>query len=307
MPQPLIPSRLRPIVYASAIAAVVLGLWVAFAPVSAQGGDKNVAPAAGTASAAGKPALTVTTTVAQLESWPVALAANGTISPWQEALVGAEAAGLRVTSVKVNVGDRVQRGQVLALLDASPVEADLAATRAALAEAKAAAAEAQANAVRARELQGSGAASAQQIQQYLTAEQTAQARVEAQRARLKSDKLRLSQTRLLAPDDGVISARSATVGAVTQPGQEMFRLIRGGRLEWRAEVTAGELANVAPGQIATLQAPDGSTVSGTVRMVAPTVDAATRNGLVYVDLQPGGAARAGMFSRGSLALGRSRH
>jgi multidrug resistance efflux pump len=91
----------------------------------------------------------------------------------------------------------------------------------------------------------------------------------------------------VAPDDGIISARSATVGSLTQPGQELFRLIRGGRLEWRAEVTAGELAHFQPGLPARLEAPNGAAVTRAVRAVAPTVDPRTRNGLVYVDLPRG--------------------
>lgn len=77
--------------------------------------------------------------------------------------------------------------------------------------------------------------SAQQIAQYLTGELTAKARVDVLKARLKADDLRLAQTQILAPDDGTITARLATLGAVVQPGQELFRLIRRDRLEWRAE------------------------------------------------------------------------
>jgi RND family efflux transporter MFP subunit len=122
---------------------------------------------------------------------------------------------------------------------------------------------------------------------------------------------------VLAPDDGVISARSATVGAVVPAGQELFRLIRQGRLEWRAEVAAADLAQIRPGMAVTLTPAGGSAMTGKVRMVAPTVDAATRNGLVYVDLlgaQPGVAgaeqraragARAGAFARGEFAIARS--
>jgi multidrug efflux pump subunit AcrA (membrane-fusion protein) len=56
--------------------------------------------------------------------------------------------------------------------------------------------------------------------------------------------VRLNQASVLAPDDGVISARTATVGAVVGAGTELFRMIRKGRLEWRAEVTSAELARV---------------------------------------------------------------
>jgi RND family efflux transporter MFP subunit len=200
------------------------------------------------------------------------------------------------------VGDVVRRGQLLAEFATETVQADLAQLRAQVAQAEAQLGEAEANARRARELQESGAWSKQQIEQNLTAERSAQARLEAARAAAKAQELRLAQTRVLAPDDGVVTLRAATLGAVVNPGQELFRLIRQGRLEWRAEVSAADLPRVRRGMPATLTPPGGQPLSGRVRMVAPTVDAATRNGLVYVDLPNPGPARAGMFARGSLAL-----
>ena len=256
------------------------------------------------ASAPAKAALTVSVVSPAMASVPVLLQANGNIAAWQEALVGAEAAGLRLATVQADVGQRVRRGQVLATLADETVRADLAQAQAALAEAEASAAEATANAERAATLQDSGALSASQIQQYATAALTAKARVAAQRAAVQAQQLRLKQTQVLAPDDGIVSARSATVGAVVGSGQELFRLIRGGRLEWRAELPSADLARVRAGQAATLTTPSGRTVAGTVRQVAPTVDAASRNGLVYVDLKPGpdSDARPGMFARGSFAF-----
>lgn len=287
---------------AVALAALAAALGLAFAVQAANEKPADPAPAA----SAAKPALTVTVVQPQTGRWPITVAANGNITAWQEAIIGAEAQGLRLTEVRVQVGERVKRGQVLALLSADTLAADVAAARAGVAEAEANQAEATANAERARQLQASGAISAQQIQQYVTAEATAKARVASLRARLKADEVRLAQTRIVAPDDGAISSRSATVGAVVQPGQELFRLIRKERLEWRAEVAASDLARVQPGQKVQVTPAGGSTVAGTVRMVAPTVDAATRNGIVYVDLPkpgPGNTAKAGMFARGEFAVG----
>lgn len=250
-----------------------------------------------------RPALAVTVTRVQSVTLPLRVAANGNIAAWQEASVGTETDGLRLSEVKVNVGDRVRRGQVLASFDAAPVATELAHRRAALAESEAALAEAAANAQRARDLQASGALSAQQIHQYVTAERMAQARTDAARAVARTQELRLAQTRVRAPDDGVISARSATVGAVLPAGQELFRLIRRSRLEWRAEVAAPQLARLGPGQAVTVTPVGGAALRGTVRMVAPAVDPQTRNGLVYVDLPEGGTARAGMFARGEIEFG----
>ena len=292
-------TRRRKIVLAAALAAPLLGLAAATLAVRAA----NDKPAATTAASAARPSLTVTVTTPQATRWPQTLAANGSITAWQEAIIGAEAQGLRLTEVRAQVGDRVKRGQLLALLASETLAADAAATRATLAEAEANQAEAAANADRARQLQASGAISAQQIQQYVTGEATARARAAAIRARVRADQVRLSQTRILAPDDGVVSARSATVGAVVQPGQELFRLIRKERLEWRAEVAAAELTRLRAGMPAVLTLAGGETVQGTLRTVAPTVDAATRNGVVFVDLPQPGAAKAGMFARGEFAVG----
>ncbi len=257
-----------------------------------------------------KPALTVTVTKPQVASLPLRISANGNIAPWQEASIGTEANGLRLAEVRVNVGDVVKRGQVLASFAPDSIQADVAQIRASVAEAEATLAEAAANAQRARELDSTGALSAQQINQYVTAERTAQARLQAQRAAAQVQQLRLRQTQVLAPDNGVISARSATVGAVLPAGQELFRLIRQGRLEWRAEVAAADLARLKPGLPVSLSvaAPAaGATatapIAGRVRMVAPTVDAQTRNGIVYVDLVTPGEARAGMFARGDFEIG----
>jgi RND family efflux transporter MFP subunit len=264
-------------------------------------------PRAPEAAAAPKPALTVTTMRPETLDLPRRLVANGNVAAWQEAVVGSEAGGLRLTDVRVNVGDRVKAGDVLAVFAADAVQADMAQATAALMEAEASAADAANNAQRSRTLKDSGALSTQQINQFATGAQTAQARVEAARAAVSTQRLRLRHTRVLAPDDGVISARSATVGAVVPAGAELFRMIRQGRLEWRAEVTAPELGNIQPGAAATLAAPGGAEIRGRVRMVAPTVDLQNRTALVYVDLLPpdngGLSLRAGMYARGEFDLG----
>ena len=307
---PLAPSRLKTVLVfvALLLGAAVIGMALRdSAEVAPRGREPAARQAAEPAGA--RAALTVTAVTPQWSEWPQVLPANGNIAAWQEAVIGAEIGNLRLTEVRVNVGDRVKRGEVLARIADDTVTAELAEATAALTEAEAMLAEARANGDRARQFQATGFLSAQQITQYLTAEKTALARLNAARARLQSARLRLAQTVVRAPDDGVISARAATVGSMTQPGQELFRLIRGGRLEWRAEVSAPDLGRLQPGVTATLSAPDGTRVQGRVRMVAPTVDPQTLNGLVYVDLPVAGtgdALRAGNFARGEFELGRAR-
>jgi HlyD family secretion protein len=284
----------------------LIGAAVIAATVAAWAADDK-APSAANGASAPKAALTVTAATPQTGKWPTTVSANGNVMAWQEAVISAETQGLRLTDVRVQVGDRVKRGQVLALLAADTLSADAAAMRASLAEAAANQAEAAANAERARQLQASGAISAQQIQQYVTAEATAKARAASMKAQLNAAQVRLAQTRITAPDDGVISARMATIGVVAQPGQELFKLIRKERLEWRADVAATDLARIQPGQKVNVTPAGGGVVVGAVRTVAPTVDAATRNGIVYVDLAASAGAnptaKAGMFARGEFAIG----
>ena len=309
------------LVAASVLTLAALGLFA----TRSQAGDAT------TPGAQAKAALTVSLTQPKMTMLTMKLAANGSVAAWQEASVGAEANGLRVAELHANVGAAVKRGQVLATFAAESVQADVALARASVAEAQANAAQALADADRARAVQGSGAISAQQVSQYLTQEQTAKARVESAKAQLDAQLLRLKNTELVAPDNGVISSRMATVGSVVGAGTEMFKLIRQGRLEWRAEVISSEIARITPGTVVLVTAPSGAQVKGKVRTLAPTVNMATRNGLVYVDLLPeqffagppqgkltptsGGAARAaasvganfmpGMYARGEFELGSS--
>jgi multidrug efflux pump subunit AcrA (membrane-fusion protein) len=90
---------------------------------------------------------------------------------------------------------------------------------------------------------------------------------------------------------------------VVSPGQELFRLIRQGRLEWRAELTSSDIGQIKNGMQANLTLPDGSNVIGKVRTTSPMVDMQTRNAIVFVDI-PAGSAKAGMFARGTFEIGK---
>ena len=185
-------------------------------------GDTAAAPSAGSAPAATtgaasstKPAMTVTVSRPTTDQLALQLQANGNIAAWQEASVGAEVAGLRLATVNVNIGDAVRKGQVLATFARQTTEAESLQGKAAVLQAEAAYENARADANRARSIQDTGALSESQIAQYLTQEKVTRAQWEAAKAASAANQVRLSNTQVLAPDDGVISARSATVGAVS--------------------------------------------------------------------------------------------
>ena len=263
-------------------------------------------PAAeGAAPAAPKPAMTVSTAKPETASLALQLQANGNIAAWQEASVGAEVPGLRLATVNVNIGDVVKKGQVLATFARETTEAESLQGKAALMQAEAAAESAKADADRARSIENTGALSKSQIAQYLTQEKVTRAQFEAAKAAYAASQVRLGNTQVRAPDDGVISARTATVGAVAGAGQELFRLVRQSRMEWRAEVTPAEVGQVKVGQKVEVTAASGLTVAGTVRAIAPTADPQTRNVLVFADLPKHAELKAGTFARGQFQIGSS--
>lgn len=252
-----------------------------------------------------KAALTVTIVQPQQQNWEQTFTANGNIAAWQEVVIGSELSGQRLTRVNVNVGDEVRRGQVLAEINSETIRADLAAAKASYAEAQAVLADAITNNKRIQQLKNTGAISAQESTQYQTSQATAQARLDAAKAQIESNQLRLAQTQVVSPDNGVISARTATVGSLAQTGQELFRLIRDHRLEWRAEVTTSDLYKLKQGMTAHIVSPDPAqpAVTGKIRMIAPVIDPQTRYGLVYVDIPTTQAVRMGMFVKGKFDLG----
>jgi len=252
---------------------------------------------------ANKPVMAVEAVSPQTSAWPEVIEASGNVAAWQEAVIGAEVGGARLLDVKVNVGDVVTKGQELARLDGDLLQATLAQQQAAVVEAQANLEKAQADAKRADTLDTTGSISQQDLQQYRTTAATAAAQLKVAKAQADLAALNVKYTRVLAPDNGIISSRTATVGTVVSAGSELFRMIREQRLEWRAEVPAQQMAKIRPGMSVTISRPDGQTVEGSVRKVAPTVDTTTRNGIVYVDLPGDSGLTAGQFVGGRLQVG----
>ena len=237
------------------------------------------------------PALAVTAVQPRRAIWPVELEASGSVAAWQEASIGARVSGYGLVEVLVDVGDQVTKGQVLARLDAALLQADAV-------RLQANAEQARANEQRTLSLQKTGTVSDRDALQFVTQARTAE-------ALLETNRLQIRYTDVVAPDDGVISSRAATLGAVVAIGQELFRLIRQNRLEWRGELTAEQLLHVAVGQRVELRLPGGGAAIARVRQLAPSLDPRTRLGVVYADVVPGSAARAGMYAGGRIVTGES--
>lgn len=247
--------------------------------------------------------LSVTVTSPQMQDLHNIISVNGTISAWQETIISAEVTGLDISAVYVNVGDHVHKGDKLAQLNPAQVNADLMQQKANLSEAKANLEQSQTEARQATILEKAGAVSSQDLLQYTTKSRTNQAKLEAAEAVLKLQKLKLSYTLITAPDDGVISARSATLGSIVQSGNELFRLIRSSRLEWQAQASPEDIQKIKPGQAANIINNDGTVIIAKVRQVSPVLNQNTRNGMVYVDLPSNTNLRQGEYLAGTIDLG----
>ncbi|WP_425644531.1 efflux RND transporter periplasmic adaptor subunit [Agrobacterium leguminum] len=247
-------------------------------------------------------ALTVAVTKPAERQWAETVPANGWLKPWHEAIIASEIGGLRITEVLADVGSVVSKGQPLVRLSDETALADLRKEEAELETTKADLAKAQANADRARQVKGSGALSDEKVTEYLIAEQTAVASLDSAQAELESQKIQVSQTTIMAVDDGLITSRSAQLGAVVSSGTELFRLVRQQRVEWQAEVSARYLPQIKAGLGAAIIGPGKRRIVGTVRLVGPTISTNSGRAIVYVSLPPEDHPPVGLYVSGQIEL-----
>jgi RND family efflux transporter MFP subunit len=281
---------------------LLLGLGVC-ALLAACSGKKPEAKAADAAKAAPTASMTITTAAVRSEDIVRTVPATGSIYPWQEVIVAAEVGGYRVAAVLVDVGTRVQKGQALVRLSGDLLQADLDSKKAALRSAQASEVNTAAALRRGEQISTSGALSAADLDRLKAEQIAAQARVETAQVDLRTAELRVRYGTVTAPDSGTITSRTVSVGQIAQAGQEMLRMLRQNRVEWRAEVPESQLSRIKVGQTAQVTAVDGSVLKGKVRAVAPTVQVNNRTGIAYIDIT-GGDARAGMFARGAIEAGK---
>lgn len=286
-------------------AALAAGLAAAMPPCAVRAQD-----AADATTAEASAALSVELARPLRQMWPVTLETNGRLQAWHEAVIASETAGQRIESVNADVGSVVKKGDMLAQLSTETLRNTIVQQEAAVLSADAALDQARADADRARRLTSgqSGALSEQQASEYFVTERKAEAELASARAALASSRLDLERTRILAPDDGVISSRSASLGAVVSTGTELFRLIRQNRIEWQAEVPLRFLRQVTVGARAAIPTPVGTEVPGEVRLISPVASETTGRVIVYVALTPPAGAptpKTGMMVSGYFTLGQT--
>jgi HlyD family secretion protein len=255
------------------------------------------------AASAREAVMTVTATPLERVELTRTVPLNGSVYAWQDVIISAEVGGYRVAEVLVDVGDRVRKGQLLVSLSTALLEAEVATKQAALKQREAELMNAQASLDRGRTLATTSLLSKADLDRLTSEQMASESRLESARADLHTSELRLEFTEVVAPDDGIITSRTVTVGQIAQAGNEMLRVLRNGRIEWRGEAPETRLNDLAVGQGVSVTTADGTPFHGKIRVVSPTISANDRTALIYVDLPADDRLRPGMFARGEIAIG----
>ena len=336
----------RTLITITAAAAALGGVWAAsavapcalprtlmdkFAPGKAANCPAPAAAAAETPRAIEPPAITVVPAVQR--EFVDRLFVSGTLVAREEAQVAARIDGLAIVELDAEDGDRVKEGQVLARLDRSQLDALMAQNDAAtkradaaidqagslIAQSQAQVQFANADFDRAHKLDA-GIMAPSTIEQREMAMKTAQAQLAAARFALglaEADRksrdaerqelqVRINRTEVKAPVAGIVSRRSAKLGAsASTSGEPLFRIIEDGAIDLEADVPEQMLAQLAVGMPAELKLPgvEGAIV-GRVRLVNQEVDKASRTGKVRIALGDVSRAHIGAFASGSVELAR---
>ena len=252
---------------------------------------------------AAAPAMTITVGAPRSQSIAIEVVASGSVAAWEEMSLGVELAGVRISKVLVEVGSQVKAGQPLLLLDARTLAVQSRQAEAGMAQARANRELARASAARGESLLAQKLISTANYETLHADLSRAEAQLNSAAADRDAARLRLGFATLRAPDAGIISARNVQPGQIVATGAELLRLIRRGRLEWRAEVAENDLIRLQPAAVVELTGPDGELIQGKIRALSPSINPQTRTALIYADLPTPGPLRAGMFAAGRLRLG----
>ncbi len=271
----------------------------------------------------------VTVSEVSLRDFTETVFATGSLIAREEILVLAEVEGLRIVDIRAEEGDRVAKGDILARLERETLSSQLAQNTAllnradaAIAQAESQIVEAQASVVeteaalkRAKPLQSSGYLSESLLDQREASAKTARARLvsardglalaTADKARIAAERRelewRLQKTDIEAPKAGIVSKRTARLGAIASAvGEPLFRIIENGEIEFDAEIPEARIGSVKVGQPAEVDVAGSAIVSGKVRRISPAIDPMTRLGRARIFIGDNPDLRIGSFAKGSI-------
>lgn len=257
---------------------------------------------------------------------------TGTVQAVEEVYVQPQVEGLRIEDLKADIGDSVKAGDTLATLatdalvlqksqllaNRAKVEAVSAQLQAQVLEAEANEAEAIRQAERAERLVKSKAVAVGQAEQLRATATASTARVNSAKqaivandadikvidAQIDDVDLKLARTGVKTSVGGVISARTAKIGAIAAgAGNPLFTIIKDNAIELNADVAEGDLLKLKPGQAVHMNVAGTNTrVEGKVRSIEPVINAVTRLGTVKISIDDPDIARIGMYASAEVVV-----
>ena len=243
-------------------------------------------------------------------AWARVMAVNvtGSIAARRDALVGVNGEGGLVTAVLVDAGQLVRKGQVLATIDHSVQEQQVASMAAGIVQAKADAALAQANLDRAVKLVDKGFISRADIDQKTATRDGNLAKVKVAEAQFGEMKARMARLDVRAPSAGLVLSRNVETGQIVGSGSNsLFRIAENGIIEMRALVAEQDLAKLKVGMPATVRlVGSNAEFHGKIWLIDPVIDNLSRQGVARIAIVYSPGLRVGAFANASIAAGNIR-
>lgn len=268
-----------------ALIGVGLGTWVGIN--SASKASPPAAVAAETAKA--PPLLSVSVVTAVQKTLDDVIRVTGTVVPRENVVVVSELSGLRVRAVYAETGDYVKKGQRIAALDGESMNIDSQGQQSEFERTRD-------EYARFKDLFASGVVTREAMQQRLAA-------FEGARSRLRGAELSISRAQIVAPTDGLIYERSATIGGLASGAEPLFRIARDGKVELEAQVPEALVRRLKPGMPVSVQLSGESTpISGSVRLIMPLVDSTRRANAVRIAFDRDRAAPVGVFGEAGITV-----
>ena len=247
---------------------------------------------------------------------------TGALRPKEQVEVTAKVTG-RVEKLTHQLGDYLNRGDLIVELEDGEIQQQVSRAKAALAVVAASArqrqaelANSKANLERYQKLVKDGLASRVDFEEKQTALEVVRAQLqltEAQRGQAQAELnellIRLEQTKIYSPMNGHIAKRHIDQGALVNPSAPIVTLVNLSTMVTMANVPEHDVGRLKVGNLATIEvdAFSGRSFTGKVARISPVLDAATRSATVEVEIpNPDGGLRAEMFARVKLDLGSTR-
>jgi HlyD family secretion protein len=235
------------------------------------------------------PVLSVSVVAAAQKTLDDDIRVIGTVVPRENVVVISELAGLRVRAVYAETGDYVKKGQPLALLDGESLSIQSQSLQSEFDRMRD-------EYARVKKLQSSSVISKELLQQR-------QAAFEVARSRLRDAQLNINRTQIVAPTDGLIYERTATIGGLTNSSEPLFRIAKDGKVEMEASVPEALVRRLKPAMPVTLKvAGESAPESGSVRLIMPLVDITSRATGVRIRFKRERVAPVGAFCEASITV-----